>query len=224
MTDQTTLEGNTDNTVAEDHLPNPEADDFYASGKEKPSETEASETSVEESSQEESKPVEGESQAESDQAEVPTEYKLALAEDTLLDKSDVKEISEYAKANEMSEEKAQEHLERQEKAVRTYAERQQEFVAEEVNNWKTEWNDQFKTDTDRKQSDLNVYKAMNQFAPEGFEELANKTGMIHHSTLRGFLEGVGKAMSDDSFESGGVKVEGRDTPLHDVFYDKTVEN
>jgi len=223
MNDQTTL-ADTDTTTQE-HLPNPEADAFYSDGKETPAETEASETSVEESAPEDANvQKEAEPQAEADQKpEVAEDYSLQLADDTLLDKNDLNDLADFAKDKNLDKEVAQEIVQREEKAVQTYAERQQEFVTGESKQWRADFEGQFKTDVEVKEADLKISKALEGYAVDEFVELANKTGIVNHPSFRNTMLKIGSAMSDDTFESGGVKNSVEDKPLHDVFYDNTKE-
>jgi len=125
--------------------------------------------------------------AQSDDSEI----KLAVAEGSSLTDEDVKEITEFAKANKLTQESAQKLLDERGALISKVTEKQNADLKAKSETWLKEIKSSKTFDEDLKASQqvLSDY-----FDPE-FKKLLNESGLGNHPSLfRGFAK-LGKAMN-----------------------------
>lgn len=158
-----------------------------------------------------------ESEAESSEE---IEYKLELNKESFLDNSHVESVTAFAKENNLSNEKAQEILSKQEETILNYVESEVKKQDAEIAGWR----DSVIKDTDMGGDNLtktveSARRVVDKFGSEDFTTLLRDTGYGDHPEVVRFLSKLGSVMSDDSLiltnETGTKNV-----PIEDLFYGK----
>ena len=128
----------------------------------------------------------------------PEKYELKLPEGSLLDPSTIEKISAYAKEKGLSNEAAQEVLERENAAVTLHHEAQMKQVEDIRNGWVKD----AEVDTEiggaafKENAEL-AKRVVDRFGSEEFKKALNETGFGNHpEVLRTFVR-IGKMMADD---------------------------
>jgi len=139
-----------------------------------------------------------------DSKDAPETYDLKLPKDSLLDKSAVDEIAEFAKEQGLSNEQAQKLLERENNVVKDYADAQ----ITELKEKSEQWVEDVKNDKELGGEDFNknveiAHRALEKFGSKQLKETLENTGLGNHPELIRAFSRIGKAMSDDSFVRPG---------------------
>lgn len=149
----------------------------------------------------------------------PEKYELKLPEGSLLDASSIERISAYAKEKGLSNEDAQELLNRENGAVAAHHEAQMKQVEE----MRAEWLKAAETDKEyggkefKKNAEL-AHRAFARFSNPEDAELLKESGLGNHPVFIRWFYRVGKAMAEDSFIHPGSKAAGGKKSIEDVFY------
>jgi len=146
------------------------------------------------------------------------DIKLEIAKDSSLEESDISDIIQFAKDNELSQEQAQAFLEREDSILKGMADYQQS----ELEKQSTEWLNSAKTDEEigGKNFDGNVeaaYQALEEFGNDEFRQLLDQTQLGNHpEVIRAFAK-IGKMIQDDNFVKPGQEPV-KEPSLVDIFY------
>jgi hypothetical protein len=130
---------------------------------------------------------------------VPDKYELKFADSTPLDpKGDLDRIASYAKANGLTNEQAQKHLDHVQEIATGLQARQQQAFTDMVNAWETETlADKELGGENRVKTEANIKRVMDRFGTEGFTKFVEENGLGNHPDVVRFLNAIGKAMSED---------------------------
>lgn len=162
------------------------------------------------------------SKAEPDKHVVPEKYDLKLPEGALVDKSRVEEISNLAREKGLSNEQAQDLLNRENDAVVKYHNAQQDHV----NKMREEWKQQVLQDKELGGDNLNknvelAHRALKEFGSPALREQLETTGLGNHPELVRMLSRVGKIIGEDKIiQTGNSSSMGRKS-LEEVLYNNT---
>jgi hypothetical protein len=152
------------------------------------------------------------------EVKVPDKYDLKIPEGSLLKPEEVDKISAYAKAKGLSNEQAQEELNKKSDAVKEYHSALETVHGNSVKEWadKSATDKEFGGENFGKNAEL-AKRALEKFGSPELKEILNKTGYGNHPELVRFMYRVGKAMGDDSFVSGS-KIPGAQKSIAEKFY------
>lgn len=134
----------------------------------------------------------------SKESTVPEKYELTIPEGSELDDGALEKIQSYAKEKGLSNEQAQELLNREHEAIKSYAEQQSEAL--KMTN-ETEWKQELMKDpevggTDFEKNGQLAVRAAEKFFGAGFAEELKAMNLNHHPRLfKGFVR-IGRAMAD----------------------------
>lgn len=136
----------------------------------------------------------------------PEKYEFKLPEGAQLDEALVGEFTPLAKELNLSQEGAQ-------KLVDLYAKTQgaaQKAVTEHWDNLNKEWQGKVSSDKEYGGADLDknvaiAKKAIDAFGTPELKDALNLTGVGNHPEVVRFFYRVGKAISDDKFDTGNAK-------------------
>lgn len=151
---------------------------------------------------------------------VPEKYDLKMPENSLLDPSTIEKISTYAKEKGLSNEAAQELLERENQAVASYHEAQMENVKKIQGNWlkECEADKEIGGAEFKKNAEL-AKRVVDRFASEEFKKALNESGFGNHPELVRTFMRIGREMGEDVLIH--AKSQGGQKPMEDVFYGST---
>lgn len=149
---------------------------------------------------------------------VPEKYDLKIAEGSLLDKSRVTEIEAYAKDNKLTNQQAQDLLNKEHEVVSKFHTNQ----ISQFEQTKEKWRQEIVNDKEFGGENFNrnveyAHRALNQYGSQSLKEQLEKTGLGNHPDLVKMLSNIGKAMAEDRLiKPGGSPANKR--PLEEVFY------
>lgn len=152
----------------------------------------------------------------------PEKYELTMPKDSLLEPSTIEKISAYAKEKGLSNEAAQEILDRENSAVQTYHENQNKQVEEIRASWiKSAEADKEVGGKDFKQNVELAKRVIDKFGSEEFKTALNETGFGNHpEVVRTFVR-IGKMMADDEMVFSKAQPSTGTKSNADVFYNNT---
>jgi len=155
---------------------------------------------------------------EEETPKAPEKYDLKLSEDSPLDASDVERISAYAKEKGLSNEVAQEMLEREEAAIVSYRDAQMQEVEEIRAKWLEEAENDKEIGGDEFKKNVTLAKrVIDKFGSKEFKETLKDTGFGNHPEVVRVFVRIGKAMSDDQFVTAKSQVGGKKSAA-DILY------
>lgn len=159
-----------------------------------------------------------------EQGAVPSKYALKMPEDSPLGGEDAARIEAEARAQGLTNEAAQAMLDREDKALRRFSDRQRAKLAEEV----TAWGEACKSDKDFggarfKESAEGCRRLIERYGPPGFREALNETGFGNNPLLFKFMAAVARATSEDKLVHAGSTGSKENVPLEERFYPKKKE-
>ena len=137
----------------------------------------------------------------------PPDYTLALEKDSILSQGDLDAVSEYAKANKLTEKAAKDLLLQREDAKGDWQEAAEAAHKEKSDGWKKEieGRKEYKAEVE------SVDAALKEFGSEELTKALEETGYRNWQPLWDTLKKVGDAMKDDTFEWGTKKTRPRKT-------------
>lgn len=171
----------------------------------------------------EAKPDAGGQKVESQKAAAPEKYDLRLPENALLAPSRVDEIALYAKERGLSNEAAQEILNRENEAVDTYQKGQREFLDETRKKWVEEaHSDKEIAGIEGNDFDTNCKLAVETIAtfdPEGkIMDMMKRSGIGDYPEMIKLFVRIGKAMKDAKLVHSKTQSKSGKMSDADVFY------
>lgn len=151
----------------------------------------------------------------------PDKYELKLPESSLLDPSITERISAYAKEKGLSNEAAQELIDRENQVVTSYHEAQ----LQQVEGIKGQWVKDAEADKEIggeafKENIELAKRVIDKFGSDAFKAALNETGFGNHPEVIRIFTKIGKLMAEDKLvlaktQSAGSK------PMEEVFYGTT---
>lgn len=163
----------------------------------------------------------GETLADADkESSEEIEYKLELDKESYLDNSHVESVTAFAKENNLSNEKAQAILSKQEETISNYIEAAVAKEDAEI----AEWRDSVVKDPVMGGDNLNktvesARRVVDKFGSEAFTDILRDTGYGDHPEVVRFLSRLGSVMSEDSLIMAG-DIGTKDVSVEDLFYKK----
>jgi hypothetical protein len=146
-------------------------------------------------------------------------YDVKLPDGSLLDAKQVEEVVAFAKANNLSNEQAQDLLNRENETVSAY-QKTQESTFEET---KAGWVDAVMNDKELGGQGFNqsvefAHRALEKFGSVELKETLDKTGLGNHPELVRVFSRIGKAMADDTLVSANASNASTKKSMEEVFY------
>lgn len=155
-------------------------------------------------------------------AAAPKEYTLALPEESPLDDSAVQRIAAEAKERGLTQEQAQELLNRESEAVSGYAKAQSEAFKQAVDGWKSQIeNDKELGGAEYAKNAELAKRVVDRFATEEFKKALNETGFGNHPELFRVFFKIGKAMAEDQLVMPGAQQSPKQRSVEDLLYGNT---
>lgn len=156
------------------------------------------------------------STGESGKPVIPDSYDLKLPENALL--SDTGKVADFAKAQGLTQDQAQAAVEYANTVLSDY----KDTVTTQLNDMRETWRQQTESDKDiggeafKGNAEL-ARRALDKFASEEFHKLLKESGYGNHPEVVRTFVNIGKAMSEDKFESGN-KGGNQSTDVADKLY------
>jgi len=146
---------------------------------------------------------------------------VTLPENAVIGESDLASIKEYAKEHGLTNKQAQALVEKQNKTVSEYVERQVEAYKTEIAGYEGA----IKADKEMGGTNYNrtvelSNRALNGLASEGLINKLNESGMRNHPELVRFLAKIGSHLSDDQMVNPNAKPVTPPKSFADKFYNK----
>lgn len=127
---------------------------------------------------------------------VPEKYELKLPENSRLDKAAVDEIAAFAKAQGLSNDAAQEIVNRENKAVSTFAETQLKQVEAKRGEWFNEIKSNPELGGEHFEANAVLAKSVvDRFGDKVLKDELSRSGLGNHPALFGFTVRLGKALN-----------------------------
>lgn len=188
-------EANSETTSQENILETPSNDTTET-------ESNSSETPEDESKAE----VKEESDQETENQETETEaieYKLELGEESRLGESFVEVVTDFAKANGLTNEAAQDLLDWQNDTVEQIFATQKADEEKQVEGWRQEViSDPELGGTNLERVSKQAQSVVKRYGSDDLVTMLNTSGLGNHKEVLRFLSDIGAAMESDSFHSG----------------------
>lgn len=150
---------------------------------------------------------------------VPEKYELSLSKDSLLDPAHIEKVAEFAKQNGLTNEKAQEILDRENGVVSTFVEAQREKLKAQVEGWV----EQTKSDQELggakfKENMEQAKRVVERYSTPEFMKFLNDSGLGNHPDMVRVFYRISKAAAEDKLVFAGSEgVGGRRDPA-EVLY------
>lgn len=191
-------ETTTDTTKVVDPVTESKAEDviFDSKPQEEVKPKESTEAAVE-TKEEQTEPEKKADEPKQDSKEV--DAKLELKDG--LTQADLDEVQSMMKEYSLSKEAAQKILDSRANFVSSIDSAQKERMKKVADGWKTESMNDPEIGGDKLVKSVNMAdRAIKMFAPQGFREILDETGLGNHPLLVKFLARVGKQIDSDSIE------------------------
>lgn len=151
---------------------------------------------------------------------IPEKYELKLGETNLVDSSYLETFQNYAKEAKLSNDQAQQILDREVYAMSEYV-KKQEIEFEGIKN---KWVEAAKTDPEIGGDSFNqsvelAQRALEKFATPQFINELNTSGYGNHPELVRIFSRIGKSFADDKIVSANTNT-GNKKSYEEIFYGK----
>jgi hypothetical protein len=162
---------------------------------------------------------EGEEEDEEFKDESPEKYELNLAEESLLDQTDVDRITADARELGLSNEDAQEMLTLESEAISRYQVKIDDNVKEVREAWKKEAEKDKEIGGENfKESVELANRVIERFGSDSLRESLNKTSFGDHPEVIRIFSKIGKLMADDKLVIPNSQSPGGEVPVEELFY------
>ncbi len=150
---------------------------------------------------------------------VPEKYDLKLDDGSLLDAAYVEQFSQFAKEKKLTQDQAQEFLQREAQALNSFVQKQQQ----EFEKVQAEWVNQIKNDSEIGGEKFNqsielAHRALKQFASDSFLKELETTGYGNHPELVRVFAKIGNMIKEDKMISPSAA--GGTRSIEEIFYGK----
>jgi len=147
------------------------------------------------------------------------EYSLKLSDDTFLSDSKLTEVQDFAKTHGLSNDAAQEMLNREDNAIANFVIKSHDQQEALISDWAEQTkNDPQLGGDNLKETVIHAKKAAEAFGSESFIKEIRETGYGNHPEFVRFLSKIGSLMSDDKLILTGAHGENKTT--EELFYGK----
>lgn len=149
---------------------------------------------------------------------LPEKYELKVTDQSLFEPAYLDQFQAYAKEHKLTQDQAQQILDREASAISEYAKRQQS----EFSSVQTQWVESCKKDPEIggdnfKASVELAQRALEKYATPSFVQDLNNSGYGNHPELVRIFARIGRAMSEDKLVSSGSVSSGSKS-FEDIFY------
>ncbi len=150
---------------------------------------------------------------------VPEKYDFKLDDGSLLDAAYVEQFSQFAKDKKLTQDQAQEFLQREAQALNSFVQKQQQ----EFEKVQAEWVNQIKNDSEIGGEKFNqsielAHRALKQFASDSFLKELETTGYGNHPELVRVFAKIGNMIKEDKMISPSAA--GGTRSIEEIFYGK----
>lgn len=150
---------------------------------------------------------------------VPEKYDFKLDDGSLLDAAYVEQFSQFAKEKKLTQDQAQEFLQREAQALNSFVQKQQQ----EFEKVQAEWVNQIKNDSEIGGEKFNqsielAHRALKQFASDSFLKELETTGYGNHPELVRVFAKIGNMIKEDKMISPSAA--GGTRSIEEIFYGK----
>lgn len=150
---------------------------------------------------------------------VPEKYDFKLDEGSLLDAAYVEQFSQFAKEKKLTQDQAQEFLQREAQALNSFVQKQQQ----EFEKQQSQWVEQIKTDPEIGGDKFNqsielAHRALKEFASDSFLKELETTGYGNHPELVRVFAKIGNLIKEDKMISPSAA--GGTRSIEEIFYGK----
>lgn len=150
---------------------------------------------------------------------VPQKYDFKLDEGSLLDAAYVEQFSQFAKEKKLTQDQAQEFLQREAQALNSFVQKQQQ----EFEKQQSQWVEQIKTDPEIGGDKFNqsielAHRALKEFASDSFLKELETTGYGNHPELVRVFAKIGNLIKEDKMISPSAA--GGTRSIEEIFYGK----
>ncbi len=150
---------------------------------------------------------------------VPEKYDLKLEEGSLLDPSHVEQFESFAKEKKMTQEQAQEFLQREHKAIQSFYESQQQKFEQTKEAWKQQTISDPEIGGEKFNENIELaHRALKQFGSETFMQAIESTGYGNHPEMVRVFARIGKMMAESKIVTPGTQTGGPSKNMADIFY------
>jgi len=158
-------------------------------------------------------------EAKAEEKAQPEKFELKLPEDSVLDETHVLAVTSLAQEKGLTQDQAQEMLNRDSTLLKGFKEGQQKLFAEQVKVWA----EQVQSDSEIGGASYkdNVHLAsqvVTKYGSEQFKKDLDATGFGNHPELMRFLTRIGKAIGNDSLVKPGAQAQGKRKSMEEIFY------
>lgn len=158
-------------------------------------------------------------EAKKEETKAESSLELKLPEGSILDAGAVERIAAYAKERGLTNDQAQELLNRESENVANYAKAQEDHVKAQVDGWKAavEKDKELGGDAYSKNVEL-AKRVVTKYGSEDFLKTLNDTGLGNHPELVRVFFRIGRAMGEDKLVVPNAQASQPRRPIEDVFY------
>lgn len=161
-----------------------------------------------------------ENEVQKDAPKAPDKYELVRSEESLLSDETVEGLEKYARENGLSNEKAQELLDRQNQLLAEFSEKQKSEMEQEISAWVEEAKKDKEIGGDKFNESIEMAKrVVEKFGSDEFKKALNSSGIGNHPELIRTFARIGRMMADDSFVKPD-SVSGSERTAEEIFYGK----
>ena len=149
---------------------------------------------------------------------VPEKYDLKLQEESLIDSAYLEQFQAYAKEKKLTQDQAQELLQREEIARKSYYDSQIQKWEQVKEQWKTQTMSDPEIGGEKFAENAELAKrTLEKFSTPQFISALDSSGYGNHPELVRVFARIGQAMKDASIIGGNVNTGGNKS-LEDIFY------
>lgn len=151
----------------------------------------------------------------------PEKYDLKVPEGSVLSDEALQKITDYAKANKLSQEAAQKMVEVQSEAVSEHSKNLQDQFKQISEDWKTQASQDKEYGGDGFSRNVEMaHRVVDRFATPEFKQALNDSGFGNHPELLRVFVRIGKAMSEGSLVTASAGTKIQKTP-EEIMYGST---
>jgi hypothetical protein len=156
--------------------------------------------------------------AEAPKEETPVVYDLKIPEGSLIDPAQVEKIASFAKERGLSSAHAQELLDRENEALSSFAQRQQEAYKQTQNGWITTIQNDKELGGAMMKENMELSKrVIDKYGSESLKQELISTGLGNHPELVRVFARIGREMSDDKLVIAGSHNSTKKS-MEEIFY------
>jgi uncharacterized protein YnzC (UPF0291/DUF896 family) len=149
---------------------------------------------------------------------IPEKYELKLDEGSLIDSSYLEKFQTYAKEKKLTQEQAQELIQREDATRREYLEAQRSKWAETTENWKKQAQADAEIGGEKFAENVeHAHRALEKFSTPQFKQALDSSGYGNHPELVRVFARIGRMMAESKMIVPGANT-GGSKELTEIFY------